>query len=1306
MGIIDRAGALYWATGIDNSGMRRDAEETKRIIESISRSVKTAGMMIGTVFGTHTLSQFMQKIISVRGEMQMLESNFETLLGSRSKSDKMLADIKKYAIESPLSLSGVSKAAQLLLGFNVEAEKTIPILKQIGDISMGNEQRFQSLTLAFAQMSSLGKLMGQDLNQMINAGFNPLQEIARKTGKSISDLRAEMEKGAVSSEMVADAFRTATEEGGKFHGMTQKQAEGIKGLQAQLVGSIEEMFNELGKRSEGFVSNVYKSTNTLVQNYEKVGRVLASLVVTYGAYKAAVVAVTVAEKGWTMASMTQYRWLLLVEKAQKMLNATMLKNPYVAATVAVVGLVSVLVSLRDKTTAQEKAQEILNKVLEEARDRKEALINNGNELIRILNDETGTVYQQVKAYRELIALLPELKGKSLKDLQAMDPGDLTKMLGKKADEGEKSAIQSSYEESLKNIENIRKKITDLEGKDIRQVGYELSYYRKRLEEVTIEAENYKKQLEEIREIEKGAEDATSQQQAIIRNKEYWEGVKKAAEDARAKMASNEEGSEEWKRLTSEIANASKELDKYSDKQERSSKSSIVPDTSTFNELKRKQGIEQERIVKDVVFSIEQAEIDAMKEGHEKVERQMKLNHKRELEELDRQKEDFLQRKKDNARALFEANPANAGKTFDSSGITLSNAEKAYIKEIEKQTKARQEKESQELLDRQRETMNQYLAEYGDYLERRQATTDLYNEKMAKALTEGEKLMLQKELEKVLSSLDDEVSEKIPTIARLFSDMSDKSIEELREIRDEAERLWDFLSGGKWDAQAGASFGMRKELFDSIVSDPEKLSKFKKGLDNVKEAIYQLDTPIGRINEGFKELFDPRNNGTNKQIEALGKLKQGFEDVAQAVKNLGKYIDSISGLLGKESTLSNDISKLVDIGSDIGGTVASAMTGDFAGAAKGYFEYWSKIFNWASENKKHRAELRKQIKENQDKEHFGQLEIEEVYRRKYEWAKKTGETTLNHIKRQGEELEKQAKANEKAQNDLWEKLKREQYKSGEHFKKTGLFGWGKGKIVEEWTSLAGKTWDDIEALAAQGKLSEEGMKFYEALVKARKEGKDIADMELDFMERLRETTIGSPYESIVSGIVDGFKQGKRSAADFANSFEDLMQGAVESSLTLLANKKMRQWYEDFAEAGGGGYTKDEIEKAKREWIQLNKDLAEQAKQLEEVTGRKFGDVKSGVTGELKREMTEETGSQLVGLWNLTAMKIIEIKEFLERNPMPDYDKDLYNIQNELYAINQNTRETADNTQYNMQGFKSLENRLEEIKKNMKQGNSRG
>jgi len=165
------------------------------------------------------------QMIKSAGEFELTKASFTSLLGSVEKANTLLRDISTMGIKTPYNEADLQKGAQLLLAFNISASQVIPTLKMIGDVAMGNKDRMASMTLAFGQMSATGRLMGQDLNQMINAGFNPLQTISEKTGKSIGELKKEMEEGAISSQMVTQAFKDATSAGGRFYEMSEKQSQ-------------------------------------------------------------------------------------------------------------------------------------------------------------------------------------------------------------------------------------------------------------------------------------------------------------------------------------------------------------------------------------------------------------------------------------------------------------------------------------------------------------------------------------------------------------------------------------------------------------------------------------------------------------------------------------------------------------------------------------------------------------------------------------------------------------------------------------------------------------------------------------------------------------------------------------------------------------------------------------------------------------------------------------------------------------------------------------------------------------------------
>ena len=164
--------------------------------------------------------------------------SFEVLLGSQQKAAGLMKEMNKYADTTPYGGADIQGAAKTMLGFGISLQNVMPNMRMLGDVAMGDKDKLRSLTLAFSQISAAGKLQGQDLLQLINAGYNPLQDISELTGKSLGTLKKEMEKGKVSSDMVTLAFRHATGEGGRFHGMTDKIGKTLGGKLSTLMDSI------------------------------------------------------------------------------------------------------------------------------------------------------------------------------------------------------------------------------------------------------------------------------------------------------------------------------------------------------------------------------------------------------------------------------------------------------------------------------------------------------------------------------------------------------------------------------------------------------------------------------------------------------------------------------------------------------------------------------------------------------------------------------------------------------------------------------------------------------------------------------------------------------------------------------------------------------------------------------------------------------------------------------------------------------------------------------------------------------------
>lgn len=290
--------------GVQDS-VRQMSKQIQAEAATMDRIFTTVGASMAGAFSAYKLKEFANSVIETRKEFQSLQVSFQSLLGSDIAGTKMFNDITKFATSTPLLERDLANAAKTLLGFNIEAEKVVPTLKMIGDVSMGDSGKFQSLVLAFSQASSAGKLMGQDLLQMINAGFNPLGEMARTTGKSMAQLKEEMSEGKISAEMLEGAFKSATSEGGKFNGMLLAQSKTLAGAESNLEGAIQKFQNALGEHFEHYIVDAtnaaYDGVNKLTEfmegndygvgHIEAVGDAILGIIAIVGEWKAAQIVV-------------------------------------------------------------------------------------------------------------------------------------------------------------------------------------------------------------------------------------------------------------------------------------------------------------------------------------------------------------------------------------------------------------------------------------------------------------------------------------------------------------------------------------------------------------------------------------------------------------------------------------------------------------------------------------------------------------------------------------------------------------------------------------------------------------------------------------------------------------------------------------------------------------------------------------------------------------------------------------------------------------------------------------------------------
>ncbi len=197
-------------------------------MNGIGKSMQNVGK-IATVGLSLPLIAAAKSGVSYNAQMEQYAASFATMLGDDAKAAEYLLKLKEMAAKTPFEMTDLANSAKTLMAFGRSADQTTGDMQMLGDISQGNAQSFESLTRAFGKMASSGRMTGEELNMMIDAGFNPLTSMAEKSGKSMGELRKDMEAGNISFDMVTESMKSATSEGGMFFGSMDKQSKTLNG---------------------------------------------------------------------------------------------------------------------------------------------------------------------------------------------------------------------------------------------------------------------------------------------------------------------------------------------------------------------------------------------------------------------------------------------------------------------------------------------------------------------------------------------------------------------------------------------------------------------------------------------------------------------------------------------------------------------------------------------------------------------------------------------------------------------------------------------------------------------------------------------------------------------------------------------------------------------------------------------------------------------------------------------------------------------------------------------------------------------
>lgn len=935
-----------------------DSKETVAATENIGFSLKKAFAVIG---GAALGKQFLSDMIRVRGEFQAADTAIQTLLGSKEKADALMSQVREYAKISPLEFSDITQATQMMLGFNIEAEKVPKFIAAIGDVSMGESGKFNSLTLAFSQMSAAGKLMGQDLNQMINAGFNPLQIMSEKTGKSISQLKDEMSRGAISAEMVQQAFIDATSAGGRFYNMSENAAKTINGQLSMMQDAMDAAFNEMGQVSEGVIIKGIQLTTSLIENYETIGKVLVGLVTTYGVYKAATIANIALTHSWAVAAKTDAAAKgiqTLATKAQTVaqhaLNAAMKANPYVMAATLIVGVTSALWAFTKNTNQAEEAQQRLNdatsnmrkeivseqadietlftdlrsakKGTEEYAQAKDAIINKYGKYLEGLNAEIRTL-KDIKGAYDAITLAAQKAARARGKETAM--------------RGAQDAYANLYSGSAgKLYDKLREKVGDVKAtsllnklqREIGKTGKASKILREEIGNIFRGSSTYGESNAWIKGMEnatKTLKDETKKIKVVFGDVE--DKNEKTEKNKTTYKQDYEKAKKEWDDAKKELAKIEKDKSKFTSRQYEEARKRRDAAEKNYKDLGgvintkesgKKKG-ETERLEKqqsgyyalldkykeetikkkrDNEYEIWQNEIDLMEEGNRKKLAQIELDYDKQISAIEDYEDKLRQEKITSAKTEFEKNPVNKGKVFDATSVDVKMTEQEIMLVRSMRDKADRDRERSvnDLYNTELTAMRDYLKEYGNYQQQKLAITEEYAEKIAKAQTEGERKILNEQQKEALEGLEEKYGKTTRAMADLFEDSSKKSVAAIQAIIDKYELLVAYMSG----TDNNGTGKVQIEDLKNVGFSEKDIESIECGEISIKDVTDAL-----KILKGDLADRSPWKTFTSSISNAIKNFKNGEKGCDDFALAIGSIANAVSDFVPTLKQFSSDISNI-------------------------------------------------------------------------------------------------------------------------------------------------------------------------------------------------------------------------------------------------------------------------------------------------------------------------------------------------------------------------------------------------------------
>lgn len=931
-------GRLNYGVGLDNSQLRADASESRRLLQGIGQTAETEGDRIDEAFkkigaaaaGVFAVSQiknFVTQVATVRGEFQQLEIAFKTMLGSAAQADALMSQLVKTAATTPFGLTDIAQSAKQLLAYGVEADKVNETLIRLGDIAAGLSIPINDLAYLYGTTMVQGRLYTQDLNQFLGRGIPLIEQLAQQFGVAENQVKALVEEGKVGFPEVEQAIINLTNEGSMFGGLMAAQSQSITGQISNIEDAIDTMFNEIGKQNEGVINDALGLVSTLIENWETVGKVLLTVIATYGAYKAAVIAVAAAHKlmniwGTVQAVLSLSRSIRSAKDAMLLFNMAVKANPLGLVLSVVAAAVSAFALFRDTS---DEAADAIKAEREEAEEFNKRVGESAGKAIstyKTLQAEyknCKTAHEQRQWIKESQTKFKELgiAVTSVNDAENIFVKNTSVMMTAFKKRAEAAAWQSKVDEEY--AKRIERQMQLEDQRDKIQAGSKVPGYS----HTTQGGNEYVDRSGNWVYTEQGAKNAREAFNRSIANDPVLNAIDERINRYTKKMS---EVSSEFQGLFEQAGTTTKTKAEERD-EERAAKEQqkIANETAQRNEKIREYSDKVSEAVTQAEFDIRQAQINAMDDGYEKTVAQVQLNYDRLIAENDKRAQKMIEDLKDKKTLEWLNQNPKATKeqeieyraSLNLTTADLSSEQQAMLRsyaEIARQIQVNGNRAALDDMLKDVLTYEQQRTEIAEEYEKKRKALYQTDEQgnyvldesgspvLRQGVTQGNVDELNRQEEEALQRVDEMFAEREATYQAWCNQIADMTLEQLQQVLERAEQeLADLEKNG------GAS---DKQL--SVARAKVTTAKNKVQSAQAKNDV----SPDKRSVKEWEDLY-----------KTLLECEKQFESIGNTVGGVAGEIISVAGNITTSSlSMINGIVQLVNMSSaGIQGTAVAAAT---------------------------------------------------------------------------------------------------------------------------------------------------------------------------------------------------------------------------------------------------------------------------------------------------------------------------------------------------------------------------------------------